>query len=54
MSRPRTVDRTIVRTKQVNLRLTKAQYDRWKAKADRLGIPISRWLRSLGDRDARM
>lgn len=44
----------MVRVVVVHVRVRSDQARKWKAKADRLGITVSKWLRALADRDARM
>ena len=55
MARPKTEDRSLVRTRRLELRLTKDEKARWEEAARRQGYPsLSRWLRYVADRAARM
>ena len=54
MTRTPEDDRGRVRDVVVRLRVREQERKRWKAKADRLGISVSEWLRALANRDARM
>jgi antitoxin component of RelBE/YafQ-DinJ toxin-antitoxin module len=54
MVRPLKKDRTMVRTELIAMRVRIDQRRQWEAKAKRLGLTMSKWLRMLADRDARM
>ena len=54
MNRPEISERGKVRDKWVHIRVTKDQSRRYEARAKRLGVSVSVWLRSLADRDSRL
>jgi hypothetical protein len=54
MARPPLVNRSVVKSARVLVRVRRDELAQWKAKAVRLGVSVSAWLRMLADRDARM
>ena len=53
MARPREVDRDVVRTVVVRMRVRPRQRRAWEAKARQHGLSLSEWLRAVADRAAR-
>ena len=52
--RPCTIDRAIVRTKRMEIRVREDQRRRWQQAARKAGLSLSAWMRATLDRNARM
>ena len=53
MSRPPEKDRELVRTRGVLVKLRPQEHERWEKRAKAEGIPLSQWVREVGNRASR-